>query len=442
MTKKKPIDWGGLEGSLTELDPYSLTGRVQEMVGLVISSRGPQSAVGGVCKVQMSASEPPILAEVVGFRRHEVLLMPYGEVRGIRPQSRVVLTDRQAMVPVGQGLLGRVIDGLGKPLDGKGPLGLQRTYPLYSSQLNPCARQSISAPVDVGIRSINGLLTLGKGQRIGIFAGSGVGKSTLMGMIARHTRSDISVIGLIGERGREVKDFIEKDLGPEGLARSCVVAATSDSPPLVRLRGAYLATAIAEYFRDQGHDVILMLDSITRFCMAGREIGLAIGEPPTSRGYTPSVFSQLPRLLERAGTCGGKGSITGIYTVLVEGDDLMEPIADAVRAILDGHIVLSRDLADRGHYPCIDVLGSISRLMPQVTEQEHQENRQKFVKVVAAYRRAEDLININAYVRGTNPDIDYALDKNDAVNRYLRQRVEEAVSMGQAQEELAAIFAS
>jgi flagellum-specific ATP synthase len=412
------------------------------MVGLVISSRGPQSAVGGVCKVQMSSSGPPILAEVVGFRRQEVLLMPYGEVRGIRPQARVVLTDRQARVPVGEGLLGRVIDGLGKPLDDKGPLALPAAYPLYSPPLNPCARQSIFQPVDVGIRSINGLLTLGKGQRIGIFSGSGVGKSTLMGMIARHTRSDISVIGLIGERGREVKDFIEKDLGPQGLARSCVVAATSDSPPLVRLRGAYLATAIAEYFRDQGHDVILMLDSITRFCMAGREIGLAIGEPPTARGYTPSVFAQLPRLLERAGTCGGKGSITGIYTVLVEGDDLLEPIADAVRAILDGHIVLSRDLADRGHYPSIDVLGSISRLMPQVTDPEQQENRQKFVRVAAAYRRAEDLININAYVRGTNPEIDYALDKNDAVNRYLRQRVEEAVSLTQAQEELAAIFAS
>jgi flagellum-specific ATP synthase len=442
MSRKKQINWGRLEGALTELEPYSLTGRVQEMVGLVISSRGPQSAVGGVCQVQMSPSEPPILAEVVGFRRHEVLLMPYGEVRGIRPRSRVVLTDRQAAVPVGQGLLGRVIDGMGKPLDDLGPIPLQTSYPLYSPPLNPCARQPITQPVDVGIRSINGLLTMGKGQRIGIFAGSGVGKSTLMGMIARHTRSDVSVIGLIGERGREVKDFIEKDLGPEGLARSCVVAATSDSPPLVRLRGAYLATAIAEYFRDQGHDVILMLDSITRFCMAGREIGLAIGEPPTSRGYTPSVFTQLPRLLERAGTCGGKGSITGIYTVLVEGDDLLEPIADAVRAILDGHIVLSRDLADRGHYPCIDVLGSISRLMPQVTDREHQENRQKFVKVAATYRRAEDLVNINAYVRGTNPDIDYALDKNEAVNLYLRQRVDEPVSLTQAQEELAAIFAS
>jgi flagellum-specific ATP synthase len=439
---RQNFDWEGLRAALHAVEPYSLTGRVQEMVGLVISSRGPQSAVGGVCKVLMPPPQPPILAEVVGFRRHEVLLMPYGEVRGIRAQSRVVLTDRQATVPVGEQLLGRVIDGLGQPLDGLGPIPSQAAYPLYSPPLNPCARQTISQPVDVGIRAINGLLTLGKGQRIGIFAGSGVGKSTLMGMIARHTRSDVSVIGLIGERGREVKDFIEKDLGPEGLARSCVVAATSDSPPLVRLRGAYLATAIAEYFRDQGHDVILMLDSITRFSMAGREIGLAIGEPPTARGYTPSVFAQLPRLLERAGTCGGKGSITGIYTVLVEGDDLLEPIADAVRAILDGHIVLSRDLADRGHYPSIDVLGSISRLMPQVTDREHMQNREKCVKVAASYRKAEDLININAYVQGTNPDIDYALLKKDAVDNYLRQPVEAAVSLAQAQQQLAAIFAS
>ncbi|MFZ5451889.1 MAG: FliI/YscN family ATPase [Thermodesulfobacteriota bacterium] len=442
MNPQSQIDWERLQGNLGEADPYSLTGRVQAMVGLVISSRGPQSAVGGVCRVELPPPRKPILAEVVGFRPQEVLLMPYGEVRGIRPQARVVLTDRQAAVPVGEGLLGRVIDGLGKPLDGRGPITHQAHYPLYSAQLNPCSRQSISQPVDVGIRAINGLLTMGKGQRIGIFAGSGVGKSTLMGMIARHTKSDISVIALIGERGREVKDFIEKDLGPEGLARSCVVAATSDSPPLVRLRGAYLATAIAEYFRDQGHDVILMLDSITRFSMAGREIGLAIGEPPTARGYTPSVFTQMPRLLERAGTCAGKGSITGIYTVLVEGDDLLEPIADTARSILDGHIVLSRDLADKGHYPSIDVLGSISRLMPQVTDPEHLKNREKLVRVAAAYRRAEDLININAYVKGSNADIDFAMEKHQAVDRYLRQAVAEPVSLAQAQEELAAIFNS
>ncbi len=280
-----------------------------------------------------------------------------------------------------------------------------------------------------------------KGQRIGIFAGSGVGKSTLMGMMARYTRSDVSVIGLIGERGREVKEFIERDLGPEGLARSCVVAATSDTPPLVRLRGAYLATAVAEYFRDQGHDVILMLDSLTRFAMASREIGLAVGEPPTARGYTPSVFAQLPVLLERAGA-QEKGSITGIYTVLVEGDDLLEPIADATRAILDGHIVLSRELADQGHYPAIDILGSISRLMPQVSSPEHLELRERLVKVMATYRRSEDLININAYVRGTNPDIDDALEKIGAVNRYLCQGMAESVALPQAIQELKDIFAA
>jgi flagellum-specific ATP synthase len=442
MRPNRQIDWGRLHQALEEVQPCTFTGRVQEMVGLTISSRGPHTAVGGVCRVELPAPQAPILAEVVGFRRGQVLLMPYGEVRGVKPQARVTLTHRQAAVPVGAGLLGRVIDGLGRPLDAQGPISPEAFYPLYAQPLNPCARQSIDTPLDLGIRAINGLLTLGKGQRVGIFAGSGVGKSTLMGMIARHTRSDISVIALIGERGREVKDFIENDLGPEGLARSCVVAATSDSPPLVRLRGAYLATAIAEYFRDQGRDVTLMLDSITRFAMAGREVGLAIGEPPTARGYTPSVFAQLPRLMERAGTHGGQGSITAIYTVLVEGDDMLEPIADAVRAILDGHIVLSRDLADRGHYPAIDVLGSISRLMPQVTDAEHMLNREKLIRVAAAFRRAEDLININAYVRGTNPEIDYALEKNEAVNRYLRQRIDEAVSLDQARAELAAIFAS
>ncbi len=440
MTTGHSIDWPLLQDDLARLEPVAFTGRVQEMVGLVIRSRGPQCAVGGVCRINLPPPHRPVMAEVVGFRQGQVLLMPQGEVRGIQPQAQVVLTDRQALAPVGNALLGRVIDGLGRPLDGKGPLGISSRYPLYATPLNPCARQIISQPMDVGIRSINGLLTLGKGQRIGIFAGSGVGKSTLMGMTARYTRSDVSVIGLIGERGREVKEFLENDLGPEGLARSCVVAVTSDHPPLLRLRGAYLATAIAEYFRDQGAHVILMIDSITRFAMAAREIGLAIGEPPTARGYTPSVFAQLPTLLERAGTCQGQGSITGIYTVLVEGDDLLEPIADAVRAILDGHIVLSRELADRGHYPAIDVLGSISRLMTQITDAEHRLLRERLVKVAATYRRAEDLININAYVRGTNPDIDYALEKIEAVNRYLRQGIDESVSLDQAVAELRDIF--
>jgi flagellum-specific ATP synthase len=296
--------------------------------------------------------------------------------------------------------------------------------------------------VDTGIRAINGVLTIGKGQRLGIFAGSGVGKSTLMGMMARFTRADVSVIGLIGERGREVREFIENDLGPEGLARACVVAATADTPPLVRLRGAYVATAVAEYFRDQGLDVLLFLDSLTRFAMASREVGLAVGEPPTARGYTPSVFAQLPALLERAGTCPGPGSITGIYTVLVEGDDLLEPIADAVRAILDGHIVLSRELADRGHYPAIDVLGSLSRLMPRITDASHRKLREALIRVIATHRRAEDLVNINAYVRGTNPEIDYALQKIGPLTRYLAQGTDKPVTLSQAIQELEEILSA
>lgn len=437
----KPIDWQHLSRRVAAVEPLALAGRVQELVGLIVKSRGPECPVGSICRLSSPLLASGLLAEVVGFRQDQVLLMPYGEVQGLGPQMRVVLEDRRPWVRVGPGLLGRVLDGLGAPLDDEGPLkGLETAYPLYGSPLNPCSRQRISQPLDVGVRAINGLLTLGRGQRMGIFAGSGVGKSTLMGMICRNTTSPISVIALIGERGREVREFIEESLGAAGLARAVVVAATSDAPPLVRLRGAYLATTIAEYFRDQGQDVILMLDSLTRFAMAAREIGLAVGEPPTARGYTPSVFTRLPALLERAGTCQGPGSITGIYTVLVEGDDLLEPIADAARAILDGHIVLSRDLADRGHYPAIDILGSISRLMSQVTAFEHRRLRDRLVAVLAAYRQAEDLIHLNAYARGSNPEIDFALNKIEAVTRYLRQEPEEAVSLAQALQDLEEIF--
>jgi flagellum-specific ATP synthase len=435
-----PLDWQNLHRSLEEAETFAHTGRVEDMVGLVIKSNGPHGPIGAVCRLELPPPQPAVTAEIVGFRKDQVLLMPYGEVRGIKPQTRLILTARQSRAPVGEGLLGRVIDGLGRPLDGKGPLKLAEERLLYATPLNPCTRQKINQPLDVGIRAINGLLTLGKGQRLGILAGSGVGKSTLMGMVARYTRSDVSVIGLIGERGREVMEFIEHDLGQAGLARACVVASTSDTPPLVRLRGAFLATTIAEYFRDQGKDVILMLDSLTRFAMASREIGLAIGEPPTARGYTPSVFSQLPHLLERAGACQGSGSITGIYTVLVEGDDLLEPIADASRAILDGHIVLSRELADQGHYPAIDVLGSISRLMPQVAPPEQLKLREQLVKVMAAYHRAEDLVNINAYVKGSNQEIDYALEKIGLVRKFLRQEITESVSLPQAREELEKVF--
>jgi len=342
----------------------------------------------------------------------------------------------------GRGGVGVGRGGGGGAVGGRGPVQeVRESYRRDARGPTPCLREPIRRPRDVGSGAINGLLALGKGQRVGIFAGSGVGKSTLLGMMARFTASEVSVIGLIGERGREVKDFIEESLGPAGLARAVVVAATSDSPPLVRLRGAYLATAIAEYFRDQGADVLLLMDSLTRFAMAAREIGLAVGEPPTARGYTPSVFARLPGLLERAGTCQGRGSITGIYTVLVEGDDLLEPIADASRAILDGHLVLSRDLADRGHYPAIDLLGSISRLMPQITSPEHRRLREQAVRVLAAYRQAEDLININAYARGSNPEIDLALDKIAALNRFLRQDTGEAAPFDQALAQLQEIFA-
>ncbi|MDD3581714.1 MAG: FliI/YscN family ATPase [Desulfobacca sp.] len=436
------IDCRQLATNVEQVQTLTLAGRVKEVIGLVITGQGPLAAVGGVCAIEGASPSTPIMAEVVGFRHQGVLLMPYGEVRGVEPGSRITLTQNQALVPVGEAFLGRVIDGLGRPIDGLGPIRTGTRYPLYVSPLNPVTRELINEPVDVGVRAVNGLLTLGKGQRIGIFSGSGVGKSTLMGMVARYTKSDVSVIGLVGERGREVKEFIEKDLGPEGLARSVVVAATSDTPALIRLRAAYLSTAIAEYFRDQGRDVILMVDSVTRFAMAAREVGLAIGEPPTARGYTPSVFSQLPRILERAGTHAGPGSITGIYTVLVEGDDLTEPIADAVRSIADGHIVLSRELADRGHYPAIDVLGSISRVMPSITDPEHRKYQQQLIRVVAAYRQAEDLININAYVRGSNPEVDFALDKIDRVNQFLRQDVDQGVSLADSVQNLAALFAN
>ncbi len=420
----------------------SVGGRVNQVIGMVLESLGPGIPVGSICEVSVFKNQGTVLAEVVGFREGRVLLMPLGEMRGVEPGSAIRLVGEQAGVPVAESLLGRIIDGLGNPMDGKGPLRAETQYPLYAAPLNPMERERILEPVDVGVRAINGLLTLGKGQRIGILAGSGVGKSTLLGMIARHTAADISVIALIGERGRELKDFIERDLGPEGLARSVVVVATSDQPPLVRMRGAYLATAISEFFRDRGRDVILMMDSVTRFAMSSREVGLAIGEPPTSRGYTPSVFGQLPKLLERAGTCMGKGSITGIYTVLVEGDDMNEPIADAVRSIVDGHIILSRDLASQGHYPSIEVMGSISRCMTDVVPKEQVRVAHKFLEVMSTYRRSEDLINIGAYAKGSNPKIDNAITMIDRLNGYLKQPVEEKVSFAESARQLAEIFAA
>ena len=427
--------------AVEEVELISVRGRVSQVIGMVVESRGPGISVGSICEIESFKGRGLVQAEVVGFREGRVLLMPLAEMRGIEPGAVIRMVAGQSHVPVSEGLLGRVIDGLGQPMDGKGPLDPGLFYPLYAEPLNPMTRQRILEPVDVGVRAINGLLTLGKGQRIGILAGSGVGKSTLLGMIARHTAADISVIALIGERGRELKDFIERDLGPVGLARSVVVVATSDQPPLVRMRGAYLATAIAEFFRDRDRDVILMMDSVTRFAMSSREVGLAIGEPPTSRGYTPSVFSQLPKLLERAGSCEGKGSITGIYTVLVEGDDMNEPIADAVRSIVDGHVILSRDLAARGHYPSIEILGSVSRCMSDVVSKAQKENARQFLEILATYRRSEDLINIGAYAKGSNPKIDQAIQLIDAINGFLRQAVEEKVSMAASTSALQALIA-
>ncbi|MDA0690924.1 MAG: flagellar protein export ATPase FliI [Nitrospinae bacterium] len=415
------------------------TGRVDRIIGLILEGNGPAASVGSICTIYPGNNRPPVEAQVVGFRDNHTLLMPLGELIGVQPGSIIESADEYPTVNVSPKLIGRIIDGNGRPLDGKGPIPPNMEYPLMGVPLNPLHRSRIQEPLDVGIRSINGLLTCAKGQRIGILAGTGVGKSVLMGMIARNTSAEINVIALIGERGREVKEFIEENLGPEGLAKSVVVAAASDQPPLVRLRGAYIATTIAEFFRDQGNDVMLMMDSVTRFAMAQREIGLSVGEPPMTRGYTPSVFSMLPKLLERAGTSTGKGTITGLYTVLVEGDDLNEPISDAVRAILDGHIVLSRELASHNHYPAIDILNSISRLMIEVVSKQHHDLTMKFNDILATYREAEDLINIGAYTRGSNAKIDLAIAKVDQMNQFLRQGIDEKVDLTQSIAQLQAI---
>ena len=401
----------------------NMIGKVVQIVGLVIQCNGPNVSMGELCYVQSHFDDvEPLPAEVVGFREGYVLLMPLGETKGIGPGCQVVSAQKVLQVKVGPELLGRVIDGLGNPIDGKGPILCKSEYPIQADPPAPLDRPVIKDSLYVGVRAIDGLITMGQGQRIGIMAGSGVGKSTLLSMIARNTEADISVIALVGERGREVKEFIERDLGEEGLKRSVVVVATSDKPALVRIKGAMTATAIAEYFRDQGRKVILMMDSVTRFAMAQREVGLTVGEPPATRGYTPSVFALLPRLLERAGT-SARGSITGIYTVLVDGDDMNEPIADAVRSILDGHIVLSRNIAAQNHFPAIDVLASVSRVMSAVVPKEHMEANRKLRALMAVYKEAEDLIHIGAYVKGSSQKIDEAIQKIDAINDFLCQGV-------------------
>lgn len=420
---------------LSRFDPVKHNGMVAQVIGLVIESIGPRAMVGEICRIfhdrtsQHDPNNPPVLAEVVGFRGDRVLLMPLGVMDGIKPGSEVVATRQAHQVAVGDALLGRMLDGLGVPMDGGPTLDLCDFTPVNATPPNSLTRPRVKHPLQVGVRALDGVLTLGQGQRMGVFAGSGVGKSTLMGMIARNTNADVNVIGLVGERGREVRDFVEESLGPEGCQRSVVVVATSDQPALVRIKAAFTATAIAEYFRDQGKNVLLMMDSITRLAQAQREVGLAIGEPPATRGYTPSVFAMLPRLLERAGTASnGDGSITGIYTVLVDGDDMNEPIADAVRGILDGHIVLSRELAHRGHYPAIDVLQSVSRVMPQIVPPEQLKSAGLLRELLAAYRDAEDLIRIGAYVDGSDPRVDRARAKINTIEAFLRQSVNEASS--------------
>ncbi len=412
-----------LTGQLAAVMPTGLTGSVARTEGMTVSVAGFPAPVGAMAEIERQTGDP-LPAEVIGFRDQLTLLYPHRDLDGVRHGNRVRLVRTSRWLRVGRALLGRVLDAEGRAVDGRPQPALEGRAGFHSPPPHPCDRPRIDTPLATGVRAIDGLLTCGRGQRLGIFAGSGVGKSTLLGMMARYTAADVIVVGLVGERGRELKDFIERDLGPEGLARSVVVVATSNEPALLRVQAALTATAIAEYFRDQGLDVLLMMDSLTRFAMAQREIGLAAGEPPTTRGYPPSVFAKLPKLVERAGR-SPRGSITAFYTVLVDGDDPNEPVADAVRGLLDGHIWLSRKLGSKGHYPAIDVLGSLSRLMPEIISPEHMQAAYTLREMLAAYRDHEDLISIGAYRRGSNPIVDLAIQLETPVNAYLRQAVGE-----------------
>ena len=424
-------------GRITDSPRFAVHGRVTRVIGQVVEASSLEVALGELCRVE-SHSRPRVTAQVVGFHERGILLMPLGDLEGIHPGATVRPLRRQLDVRVGDGLIGRVVDGLGRPIDGLGPIGASTRYALSAEPPHPLERSRIERPLATGVRAIDGLITLGRGQRIGIMAGSGVGKSVLLGMIARRTSADINVIALLGERGREVREFIERDLGPEGLRRSVVIVATSDQPAVIRATGAFVATAVAEYFRDAGKDVLLMMDSVTRVCMAWREMGLSVGEPPATKGYPPSVFAQLPRLLERAGT-GRRGSITGLYTVLVEGDDFNEPVADASRSILDGHIVLTRRLAAQKHFPAIDVLDSVSRVRDVVISPDHLNAANTFLRLEAAYRANEDLIAVGAYKAGADKLADAAILLREELLTFLRQRPDEPATFDEARLRLAAL---
>lgn len=433
------LDMAKYEAALTERSALVYQGHVVQVIGLLMEVEGLHLGIGDICRIHPDNEARWISGEVVGFRDDRLILTPFSDIQGIRPGSAVYPRAWGFTVPVGPKLLGRVLDGLARPIDGLGPLATTERYPLISHPPSPLARPPIREPLCTGVRSVDATLTCGLGQRVGIFAGSGVGKSTLLGMVARQARSDVNVIALVGERGREVQDFIENDLGKEGLERSVVVVATSDQPALQRIKAAWVATTVAEYFRNHGLHVTLLMDSVTRWAMALREVGLTVGEPPVVKGYPPSVFARLPQLLERAGT-SGSGTITGFYTVLVEGDDLTEPIADAARSILDGHIWLSRKLAHENHYPAIDVLGSVSRLMPSLADADHLRAAHLLRAAVATYRASEDLINIGAYVAGSNPPLDRALELMPRIKELLCQLPAEATPMQETLGQLLALF--
>ena len=418
-------------------ETMSRTGKIENIVGMSIEASGGRAAIGDICRIYSNESGGQIPAEVVGFKNDHILLMPYANMSGISAGNFVRNTGKT--LPVGPFLRGRVINALGQPIDGLEPFGRGDTFSIDSAYINPMTRPPIRERMEFGVKAIDSLITIGKGQRIGIFAGSGVGKSTLLGMIAKNVKADINVIALVGERGREVLEFMQKDLGEEGMRRSILVVATSDQPAMLRMKCPSVATSIAEYFRDQGYDVLLMMDSLTRFAMAQREIGLAIGEPPVARGYTPSMYAEMPKLLERSGNFE-KGSITGVYTVLVEGDDTNEPIADTVRGILDGHIVLSRQLANSNHFPAIDVGASISRLMVEIVSPEHRQLASKLRDIMGVYQKNADLVSIGAYKSGTNPKLDHALGKMDAINQFLTQGINESFSYDESLEQLRRIM--